>query len=45
MNLIARLIAQYALWIYILCAIGMLAYLRAAIAARREGSQAIYSLE
>ncbi|MBN1640058.1 MAG: hypothetical protein JXA09_02390 [Anaerolineae bacterium] len=45
MNLLARLIAQYALWIYVLCAIGILAYLRAAVVARREGAQAIYSLE
>lgn len=45
MSLIVRLIAQYALWIYILCALGMIFYLRAALAARREGSQAIYSLE
>jgi hypothetical protein len=45
MSLIIRLIAQYALWIYILCALAMLLYLRAALAARREGSQAIYSLE
>ena len=45
MNLLGRLIAQYALWIYVLCAIGILLYLRAALSARREGSQAIYSLE
>ncbi len=45
MRLLARLIAQYALWIYILCAIGILLYLRAALSARREGSQAIYGLE
>jgi hypothetical protein len=45
MNLIVRLIDKYALWIYILCGLGMLFYLRAASAARRDGSQAIYSLE
>lgn len=45
MTILARLIAQYALWIYILCAIGILLYLRAALSARREGSQAIYGLE
>ncbi|MFN2132014.1 MAG: hypothetical protein ACK2VD_15895 [Anaerolineae bacterium] len=45
MTLIARLLTQYALWIYVLCAIGILFYLRMALSARREGSQAIYSLE
>jgi hypothetical protein len=45
MSLIVRLIGRYALWIYILCALGIIAYLRAALAARREGTQAIFSLE
>jgi hypothetical protein len=45
MTLIVRLIAKYALWIYILCGLGMLLYLRAALSARGEGSQAIFSLE
>jgi type IV secretory pathway VirB10-like protein len=45
MTLIARLLTQYALWIYVLCAIGILFYLRMALSARREGSQAVYSLE
>jgi hypothetical protein len=45
MTLIVRLIAKYALWIYILCGVGMLLYLRAALSARNEGSQAIFSLE
>jgi hypothetical protein len=45
MTLILRLIAKYALWIYILCGLGMAFYLRAALAARREGSQAIFALE
>jgi hypothetical protein len=45
MTLIVRLIAKYALGIYILCGLGMLFYLRAALAARREGAYAIYSLE
>jgi len=45
LSLIIRLIARYALAIYILCAVGMVLYLRAALAARREGSQAIFSLE
>jgi hypothetical protein len=45
MTLIARLLTQYALWIYLLCALGILFYLRMALSARREGSQAIYSLE
>jgi hypothetical protein len=45
MNLIVRLIDKYALWIYVLCGLGMLFYLRTALAARREGSQAIYSLD
>jgi hypothetical protein len=45
MNLLVRLLAKYALWIYILCGVGMVLYLRTALAARREGSQAIFSLE
>ena len=45
MTLIVRLIAKYALWIYILCGIAMLAYVRAALSARNEGSQAMFSLE
>jgi hypothetical protein len=45
MTLLIRLIAKYALWIYVLCGLGMLFYLRTAMAARHEGSQAIYSLE
>jgi len=45
MTLLIRLIANYALWFYILCGLGMLFYLRLALSARREGSQAIYSLE
>ena len=45
MSILARIIAQYALWIYIACAIAIVLYLRAALAARREGSQAIYALE
>lgn len=45
MNLVLRLISRYALWIYVLCALLMILYLRAALAARREGSQALFSLE
>ena len=45
MTLIVRLLAKYALWIYILCGIAMLAYVRAALAARNEGNQAMFSLE
>jgi hypothetical protein len=45
MILIVRLISKYALWIYILCGLGMLFYLRSALNARREGAQAIFSLE
>lgn len=45
MSLVIRLIGKYAIWIYVLCALGMLYYLRAALAARREGSQALFSLE
>jgi hypothetical protein len=45
MTLLLRLVAKYALWIYVLCGIGMVLYLRTALAARREGGQAIYSLE
>jgi hypothetical protein len=42
---VARLIAQNARYVYILCAIGIAWYLRKALATRREGSQAIFSLE
>jgi len=45
MTLIVRLIAKYALWIYILCGVGMIYYLQAALSARNEGSQAMFSLE
>ena len=45
MTLLIRLVAKYALWIYVLCGIGMVLYLRTALAARKEGGQAIYSLE
>ena len=45
LSLLIRLVRQGSLYIYILCAMGMLLYLRAALAARREGSQAIFSLE
>ena len=45
MTLIVRLIAKYALWIYILCGVGMIYYLQAALAARNEGTQAMFSLE
>lgn len=45
MELIVRLIAKYALWIYILCGLGMIAYLRTALQARKEGIYEIFSLE
>jgi len=45
MTLLIRLIAKYALWIYVLCGLGMVLYLRTALAARKEGVQAVYSLE
>ena len=45
MTLLIRLIAKYALWIYVLCGLGMALYLRTALAARKEGTQAVYSLE
>lgn len=45
MILLVRLISKYALWIYILSGVCMLLYLRAALGARNEGSQAIFSLE
>lgn len=45
MYLIVRLLAKYALWIYIACGIGMILYLRAALAARREGTYALFTLE
>jgi hypothetical protein len=45
MTLLIRLVAKYALWIYVLCGIGMMLYLRSALVARKEGGQAVYSLE
>ena len=45
MTLVVRLIQRYALWIYALCGVGMLLYLRSALAARNEGAQAMFSLE
>lgn len=45
MTLIVRLIAKYALWIYILCGLGMVYYLQTALSARNEGAQAMFSLE
>ena len=45
MSLIVRLIAKYALWIYILCGLGMIVYLRAALAARQQGAQTIFPLD
>ena len=45
LNLIVRLIAKYALWIYIICGAIMLFYLNAALQARRFGSQTIFHLE
>lgn len=45
MELIVRLLGKYALWIYILCGLGMIAYLRVALQARREGMYEIFSLE
>jgi hypothetical protein len=45
MTLIVRLIAKYALWIYILCGVGMIYYIQAALSARNEGAQAMFSLE
>jgi hypothetical protein len=45
MTLIVRLIAKYALWIYILCGVGMIYYIQAALSARNVGAQAIFSLE
>jgi hypothetical protein len=45
MTLVVRLIDKYALWIYVLCGLGMLLYLRSALAARNEGAQAMFSLE
>jgi hypothetical protein len=45
MTLIVRLISKYALWIYILCGLGMIYYIQAALSARTEGVQAMFSLE
>lgn len=45
MNLLIRLIAQYAIWIYILCGLGMIFYLRAALQSRKEGIYAIFAME
>lgn len=45
MTLIVHLIDKYSLWIYILCGIGMIYYIQAALSARTEGVQAMFSLE
>lgn len=45
MYLIVRLIAKYALWIYIACGVGMIIYLQIALLARKEGIFAIFTLE
>jgi hypothetical protein len=45
MTLIVRLIGKYALWIYILCGVGMIYYIQAAFSARNQGAQAMFSLE
>ncbi|MBN1580719.1 MAG: hypothetical protein JXA89_08435 [Anaerolineae bacterium] len=45
MYLIIRLLEKYALWVYIACGVGMIVYLRIALAARREGTYALFTLE
>ncbi len=45
MAVVIRLIAQYAPWLYALCGLGALLYLRGVLLARRERKQALFTLE
>jgi hypothetical protein len=45
MTIIPRLIARYAIVLYVLCALGVLFYIRAAFLARRKEDVALFSLE
>ncbi|HID87670.1 MAG TPA: hypothetical protein EYP55_09895, partial [Anaerolineae bacterium] len=45
MQVLIELIVEYALWLYGLCAVGVLVFLRAMFKARRERAQALFTLE
>jgi len=45
MTIIVKLVAKYAIWLYAICAFGILIYLRAVFVAQRERAQAMFSLE
>jgi hypothetical protein len=42
---VIRLIVDYAIWLYVLCGLGVLVYLRSVFAARRERKAALFTLE
>lgn len=45
MTIIVKLVDKYSLWLYTICAFGILMYLRAMFVAQRERAQAMFSLE
>jgi hypothetical protein len=45
MQVLVKVIVDYALWLYGLCAVGVLFFLRAVFKAKRERSQALFTLE
>ena len=45
MTIIVKLVAKYAMWLYAICAFGILIYLRAVFVAQRERAQAMFALE
>jgi hypothetical protein len=45
MTIIVKLVAKYAMWLYAICAFGVLIYVRAVFVAQRERAQAMFSLE
>lgn len=42
---VIQLIVDYALWLYVLCGLGVLVYLRSILMARRERKSALFTLE
>ncbi|MFQ5855656.1 MAG: hypothetical protein ACE5LU_08455 [Anaerolineae bacterium] len=42
---VIQLIVDYAIWLYVLCGLGMLVYLRSVLLARRERKTALFTLE
>lgn len=45
MTIIVKLVDKYAIWLYAICAFGILIYLRAVFVAQRERAQAMFALE